>query len=61
MSTQNSVNGGTAETVIQTETTGPIHTGSGDQHAPLATFTGTNTGITVINGDMDGEISQTFN
>ncbi|MFF6904539.1 hypothetical protein ACFY9Q_01185 [Streptomyces sp. NPDC012389] len=59
MTTENSVSDSTADNVIQAGTTGPINIG-GDQHnAP--TFTGTNTGVTVINGDQTGEITQTFN
>ncbi|WP_420169020.1 hypothetical protein [Streptomyces violaceoruber] len=59
MSNENHVSDSTAETVVQAETTGPINTGPGDQHH--VTFTGPSTGVTVIHGDMTGEISQTFN
>lgn len=58
MSNENSISDSTAETVVQAETTGPINT-SGDQHN--VTFTGPSNGVTVIHGDMTGEISQTFN
>ncbi|MGW1219480.1 hypothetical protein ACWD6O_34420 [Streptomyces californicus] len=58
MSNHNNVADSTAETVVQAETTGPINT-SGDQHD--VTFTGPSTGVTIISGDMNGQISQTFN
>ncbi|NEB42287.1 hypothetical protein [Streptomyces sp. SID14515] len=60
MNTNNNVTDSTADTVIQAGTTGPINIDTSTQNnAP--TFSGNNTGVTVINGDMAGEINQTFN
>ncbi|MFE4915826.1 hypothetical protein ACFRCX_30440 [Streptomyces sp. NPDC056652] len=48
----NEISGGTATTVVQAATTGPIH-----HHAPVIN----GNGATVISGDNHAPISQTFN